>query len=121
MYWSFCKNINARFFVLCPNSPLSQHIPLAPDINASFSIESKPENYTKDIIIPPLMNYNYSGFKKPIPKPLSQDSQSMHEKTDGNFYLKLIKDLVKLPSALKFIYKKYIQIITLKRNLKKCK
>lgn len=47
------KKYGAKFYSLCPQSPLSNYIPLAPITNNSFLPTNKPKDFINDIALPP--------------------------------------------------------------------
>lgn len=52
------KEYHVKFYALCPDSVLSNHIPLAPVLrNKPYDIEPKPEDAIRDILIPPSKHY----------------------------------------------------------------
>lgn len=52
------KEYHVKFYALCPDSVLSDYIPLAPVLNKSiYYPEDKPEDAIKDILIPPSKHY----------------------------------------------------------------
>ena len=85
------KNYKVEMLSLCPNSPLNQYINLAPQnfiYDKSF-IKEKPKDSIKDILIPP--DIAYKQYRKMYLRPILEE----------NIYFRLIKDLIKLPSAVK--------------------
>ncbi|EAI4335337.1 alpha-2,3 sialyltransferase [Campylobacter jejuni] len=91
---------NAKLYTLNPKSVLSQYIDLAPYCDNAFLLENKPNNYTKDILIPKYCAYHYlkiAGLQK-----------NHQNKLLNNIYYKLFKDLFRLPSDIKhYIKEKY--------------
>lgn len=51
------KKYGAKFYSLCPKSPLSNYIPLAPITNNTFVSEEKPKDFIADIALPPKEAY----------------------------------------------------------------
>lgn len=47
------KKYGAKFYSLCPQSPLSKYLPLAPITNNSFLPTNKPKDFINDIALPP--------------------------------------------------------------------
>lgn len=51
------KKYNVKIYSLCQNSTFSKHFELAPITHNKFIIENKPQNFIKDIMIPPKVAY----------------------------------------------------------------
>ena len=94
------KHYKARFYCLSPSSPLSRHLPLSPIVNASHALPvEKPKECTRDLLIP--SEYAYLRNKRAEDPRVAQKSR-----LKNNFYFKIIKDLVRLPSDIKHYFKK---------------
>ncbi|WP_261798052.1 alpha-2,3-sialyltransferase [Campylobacter peloridis] len=87
------EKYNVNFYTLNENSIISKYINLASINDNDFTLESKPNNYINDILIP---NHNiYNNLL--IPKVFIKIKQ--------NIYYKLFKDLFRLPSDIKHYFK----------------
>ncbi|MWV62636.1 alpha-2,3 sialyltransferase [Helicobacter saguini] len=92
-------NYDVKFYSLCPNSPISEYIPLAPIVDSKFILESKPQNYTKNIILPPKEFYNTYFFGK---KGLENQKKKQYKSTlKNNLYYRIFKDLFTLPKDIR--------------------
>lgn len=92
------KHHGARFYSLCPSSPISKHIPLAP-VRADSSPQdweqvkkSKPKDATRDMLIPSKYAYEkmYYGVSISPLNPLRQ-----------NLIYRLVRDILRFPSQTK--------------------
>ena len=92
------KHYGAKFYSLCPSSPISKHIPLAP-VRADSSPQdweqvkkSKPKDATRDMLIPPTSAYKrfYYGSADAPFNPLRQ-----------NILYRLVRDILRFPSQTK--------------------
>ena len=97
----------ARIYSLCPDSPISQHIPLAPlQGEASLRAEEKPQGSIRDMLIPSAWAYASYGkppHNAPAPAPVRNNIylKLMGDSTlRDNLCLKLARDLLRLPFAL---------------------
>ena len=101
------KHYKARFYCLSPSSPLSRHLPLSPIVNANHALPAeKPKECTRDLLIPP--SYAYDRDKKGnVPRRGDPRLiQANKNRLRNNFYFRIFKDLLKLPSDIKHYFKK---------------
>ncbi len=91
------KHYGIKFYSLCPNSPLTRYFPLAPITNNTFIPEEKPQNYTKDIMIPSA----YDTERIEIAMPKNNKWNRMH----NNIYFKIFSDLIRLPRDMRHYFK----------------
>ncbi|HEG5919192.1 alpha-2,3 sialyltransferase [Campylobacter lari] len=91
------KNYDVKIYSLNPDSILSQHIDIAPNIDNIFILSEKPKGFIDDILIPNFSAYHYTEIAK-----IRQDKNG---RIFSNFYYKLIRDFVKLPSDIKHYLK----------------
>lgn len=92
------KTYNVKLYSLCPSSPLENFIPPSPsNMNSNFELEVKQGNFTQDILLPPASAYKKlsTSFEKP--------------KLKQNIYYKLIKDISRLPSDIKYFFREKIR------------
>ena len=88
------KTYKVKFYSLCPDSILSKFIDLAPITRpkSQFILESKPKDYTKDILLPSIEAYHAQN-----------NSQKIFSK---NLILQFIKNIFDLPRDIR-AYLKY--------------
>ncbi len=89
-------NYNCKIYSLCPNSPLSEYISLAPKTNNTFIIKDKPNGYIDDLMIP-------------IDRVYNKTINTKHNRLKSNFYYKAFKDLFRLPSDIRYYLKNKLQ------------
>ena len=85
------RHYGARFYSLCPNSPLSRYFPLAPITNSDFVVEKKSEGYINDVLIPDKNAYSMLNALRGGVKCRLKD----------NLYFKIFYDLLKLRKDIK--------------------
>lgn len=120
------KNYNVKFYSICPNSPLSKYIPLAESSNKiTFTAESKPKDYTNDIILPDECVYNkvireykpksYSSLS-PYKKPVAGDKiKKYKKKLKQNLIFQLALNIWRLPSDIFYYIKARMLQIKIKK------
>ncbi|MDO5055388.1 MAG: alpha-2,3-sialyltransferase [Pasteurella oralis] len=86
------KNYGVNFYSISPGSLLSEHFPTSTKNISSQTnlIPVKKENYINDILLPPDFVYEKLGFVS-----------SKKERLNANLIFRIIKDFIKLPSAIK--------------------
>lgn len=99
------RHYGAKFYSICPNSPLSQYIPLADSANLNFIAESKSNNYTKDILIPNKCAYEKLACERDCKSwgyssPYDEIAKADIERTKHNSALKALKDIIRFPRDL---------------------
>ena len=122
------KNYNIKFYSICPNSPLSNYIPLVKSNNSiAFIPEYKPKDYINDIILPDKCTYD-KILKEYKPKSYNQLSpykqhhpqnqvKIYKQKLKSNLMFLAFKDIWRLPSDIFY----YIKGRVLQRKIKKNK
>ena len=92
-----------KFYSLCESSPISKLIPLAKKTNSTFTPEPKPKDYIRDFCIPAKESFDFMQ----IPRFPIQESQKISEiqHLKRNIYFRLLQDLFKLPSHIKYYIK----------------
>lgn len=84
------KKYGAKFYSLCPQSPLSNYIPLAQITNNIFVPQEKPKDFIADIAIPPkeahiqFFAQDYKARLDDLPNPT---------RIKRNMYFRALKDL----------------------------
>ena len=99
------KHYDIKFYSICPNSPLTQYFPLAPITNNTFIPEEKPQNYTKDILIPQGKGVKYMQDALRFNLHLHDEKLQKRNKIKNNFYFKIFDDLMRLPRDMKHYFK----------------
>ncbi|MGX2982520.1 alpha-2,3-sialyltransferase [Helicobacter sp. 23-1045] len=102
------KNYGVKFYSICPNSPISKYISLPKAQNkVSFVVESKPTNYTKDIIIPSEIAYQKLSYERECaqwgytsPYAPSQNELPCKKVLRENIAFCFLKDLWRLPKHI---------------------
>lgn len=101
------KHYGAKFYSICPKSPICKYIPLAEssDNYANFITQSKGENYTKDILIPNKCAYEKLSYEREYKSwgyssPYDEPTKADIERTNNNSVLKALRDIVSLPRDL---------------------
>ena len=93
------KMFDIEIYSLSPKSPLSEHFPLAPCVNHSFKIISKPLDYTNDIMIPPVKD----PLKEEVPEENKEpNEESEIEEIELGFIARIKRILVKIKQKLGF-------------------
>lgn len=101
------KHYGAKFYSICPKSPICKYIPLAESSGnyANFIAQSKGENYTKDILIPNKCSYDKLSYEREYKSwgyssPYDELTKVDIERTNNNSVLKALRDIVSLPRDL---------------------
>lgn len=120
------KNYNVKFYSICPNSPLSKYIPLAESSDKiTFTAESKPKDYTNDIILPDECAYSkvireykpksyssLSPYKKPVQ---TIKIKKYKKKLKQNLIFQLALNICLLPSDIFYYIKARMLQIKIKK------
>lgn len=93
---------DVKLYTISPNSPLSEHIPLADKVSKGFDPIEKPQDSIKDMIIPQKFAYDNLYYlpafiqqtpAQQAPTQANDYKQSLRE----NLAYKILKDIGKLP------------------------
>ena len=131
------KNYEAKFYSICPNSPLNKYIILA-DLNSNFILQSKekPQDSIKDMLIPNKSSYEALNvgveekFHKYQPQPIvNKEEEIKREEQKKEERMRQIQEQIGLhKSYIKnnsvyilcgFIYKFINDIMHLPRDIKR--
>lgn len=91
-----------KFYSLCESSPISELIPLAKKTNSTFTPEPKPKDYICDFCIP--TKEAFALAQVPQMQPQTEKIQKIQH-LKQNIYFRLLCDLFKLPSHIKYYIK----------------
>ncbi|MGX3011207.1 alpha-2,3-sialyltransferase [Helicobacter sp. 23-1044] len=96
------KHYGAKFYSLCPQSPISQNLPLAPKTNNSFIPQDKPKDFINDVQIPPKEAY-LQFFSPHFKERVKHIKSPARIKT--NIYFRALRDAMRLFGDLKLFLK----------------
>ncbi|TLD84149.1 hypothetical protein LS81_002800 [Helicobacter trogontum] len=95
------KHYNVKFYSLCPNSPLTSYFPLAPITGNTFIPSKKPDNYTKDILIPKGNGVESMRDILRLDLHLYDEDVRKRNRIKNNIYFRIFDDLMRLPRDIK--------------------
>ena len=101
------NNYDVKFYTICPNSPLSEYIPLANKNNRqTFIPMTKSQDSIKDMLIPQKLAYDnlyyQSTFRRKTPydKPNNNEVENYKKSLKSNIFYRAFKDIGKLPKDI---------------------